>query len=136
MIFSGLFEKIKHNRKTLYTIIFEADTRAGKLFDITLIWSIVISVFIVILESVHLQDINLRIFFAIGEWVFTILFTIEYILRLYIVRKKLAYAFSFYGIIDLLSILPTFLSLILPGAQNLMDIRMLKPSTANTAERY
>ena len=126
MIFSDIIEKIKRNRQTLYTIIFEADTRAGKLFDITLIWSIVISVFIVILESIHIQYTSLRIFFAIGEWFFTILFTIEYLLRIYVVRKKLSYVFSFYGIIDLLSILPTFLSIILPGAQYLMDIRILR----------
>jgi len=126
MIFAGLNERLRINKVKLYTIIFEADTKAGKIFDVTLIWSIVISVFIVILESIHLQDPSLRIFFAVGEWFFTILFTIEYILRLYVVRKKLSYAFSFYGIIDLLSILPTFISIVFPGAQYLMDIRILR----------
>lgn len=126
MIFNGLIERLKRNRVKLYTIIFESDTKAGRLFDIILIWSIVISVIIVILESIHLQNPSLRIFFAIGEWFFTILFTIEYLLRLYVVRRKLSYVVSFYGIIDLLSILPTFISIVFPGAQYLMDIRILR----------
>lgn len=96
------------------------------MFDISLIWAIVVSVGVVILESVNIENETYRFFFAFAEWFFTILFTIEYILRLYVVRRKMAYALSFYGIIDLLSILPTFISVFIPGTQYLMDVRILR----------
>lgn len=121
-----LLDKIKKNREKLYTIIFEADTRAGKFFDIGLIYAILISVLIVIFESISIANTKYGILFTIGEWFFTLLFTIEYLLRIYVVKKKMRYIFSFYGIVDLLSILPTFLSLILPGIQYLLDIRILR----------
>jgi len=113
-------------RSKLHEIIFEADTPTGKLFDIGLIVSIVFSVVIVMLDSV--KPINLRygdIFFKL-EWFFTVLFTIEYVLRIYCVRKPLSYVTSFYGIVDLLAIAPTYLSLILPGSRYLLVIRLLR----------
>lgn len=121
-----MIENLKQNRQKLYTIIFEADTRAGRRFNIILIWCIIVSVGIVIAESVQTKDESLRFFFALGEWFFTILFTIEYIMRIYVVNRKLKYITSFFGIIDLLSILPAFISIVLPGAQYLMDIRILR----------
>jgi len=113
-------------RFKLHEIIFEADTRAGKLFDVVLIWSIILSVITVILESVSAIRSNYRDLLNGLEWFFTILFTIEYFLRLISVRRPLGYATSFYGIVDLLAIIPTYLSTILPGTQFLLTIRILR----------
>lgn len=113
-------------RDKLYDIIFEADTFAGKLFDIILIVSIILSVIVVMLDSVQdFHDAHSN-YLAAAEWGFTILFSIEYILRLYCIRNTLHYATSFYGIVDLLAILPAYLSLLFPGAQHLMVIRVLR----------
>jgi len=113
-------------RAKLHEIIFEADTITGKVFDIFLLIFIFVSVLAVMLDSV--SDINAHYGSALraGEWFFTILFTIEYFLRLYSVGKPLSYAKSFYGIIDLLSILPTYLSLAFTGMHSLMIIRALR----------
>jgi len=117
---------LKPWRHRLHEVIFEADTRAGKTFDITLIFSILVSVFAVMLDSIpDLQDSYGRVFLSI-EWFFTILFTLEYILRLISVRKPLAYVTSFYGIIDLLAILPTYFSLLLPGSQYFLVLRLMR----------
>jgi len=113
-------------KKSLYKIIFEADTPAGKLFDVILIASILLSVILVIVESVHEYSNEYQQIFTLGEWVFTILFSVEYLLRIYVVRKKSAYIFSFFGVIDFLAVLPTFISLLLPGSQYLMVIRSLR----------
>ena len=110
----------------IYQIIFEADTPAGKLFDVLLIWSILISVALVVIESVHQFKEQYQLFLTAGEWLFTILFSIEYLLRIYVTRRKRAYIFSFYGIVDFLAILPTYVSLILPGTHYLMVIRILR----------
>lgn len=110
----------------IYKIIFEADTPAGKLFDVVLIWSIVISVALVILESVQHIKQDYQVLLTAGEWFFTILFTLEYFLRIYVTRRKKAYIFSFYGIVDFLAVLPTYISLMLPGAQYFMVIRILR----------
>ena len=113
-------------RNRLHEIIFEADTRAGKLFDVVLIWSIILSVAVVMLESV--QSIRIQygdVLYAL-EWVFTILFTVEYILRLVSVGRPWRYATSFFGVVDLLAIIPTYLSLLLPGSQYLLTIRILR----------
>ncbi|MDD3742652.1 MAG: ion transporter [Lentimicrobiaceae bacterium] len=110
----------------LYNIIFKADTPKGKLFDVVLIWTILASVALVILESVTEYRHDYQLWFLIGEWFFTIVFLAEYLLRIYIVRRKKAYIFSFFGIIDLLSVLPTFIAVLLPGAQFLMAIRILR----------
>jgi voltage-gated potassium channel len=113
-------------RKRIYEIVFEAETRAGKAFDITLIWLISASVLVVILESVKSirEDYGQWIFLI--EWFFTLLFTLEYILRLISVRHPVRYIFSFYGLIDLLAIVPTYISLIVPGTQYLLTIRILR----------
>lgn len=113
-------------REQIFTIIFEADTPAGKLFDICLLVAIILSVATVMLESVNTFSAAHHNFFVALEWVFTGLFTIEYILRLYCVRSQFKYATSFFGVIDLLSVLPTYLSLFLGGAQSLMIIRVLR----------
>ena len=113
-------------RHALHEIIFEADTPAGKLFDILLIVSIVVSVVLVMLDSVSgIRSVYGRQLY-VGEWAFTILFTVEYLLRLLCVRRPLAYATSFFGMVDLLAILPTYLSIIIPGSQYLLVIRLLR----------
>lgn len=112
--------------KRLHEIIFESDTRAGRLFDIVLLWLIVSSVVVILLESMkNLRDDYGEAFYYL-EWIFTILFTIEYVLRLLSVRRPLSYAFSFFGIIDLLAIIPGYLSLLLPGTHYLLTIRILR----------
>ena len=113
-------------RTKIYEIIFEADTPSGKLFDVLLIVAILLSVTVVFLESIEvLKNEYGRIFYAL-EWGFTILFTVEYLLRVISVNRPLRYIFSFYGIIDFLSIAPTYLSLIVVGSQYLLAIRILR----------
>jgi voltage-gated potassium channel len=96
-------------RLRLYEIIFEADTREGKLFDVILIWCILLSVLIVFLESIHELGEKYASIFHFIEWIFTIIFSIEYVLRLLSVKRPHRYAFSFYGVIDFLAIIPTYL---------------------------
>ena len=115
-----------NTRDRLHEIIFEADTPAGRAFDIALLVLIVLSVIAVMLESVASIDAEYGRLLRTFEWTVTILFTIEYVLRLYCVGKPAQYARSFFGIVDLLSILPTYLSMIIPGAQSFMVIRALR----------
>jgi len=115
-----------HWRQKINEVIFEAETTAGKTFDVVLMWAIILSVFIVILESVKNYRNGYGELFYYLEWVFTILFLIEYVLRLISVRKPWRYALSFFGIIDLLAIAPTILSLFIPGLQYLLTIRILR----------
>jgi len=115
--------RLKQNIKT---IIFGTDTKAGKLFDEILIVVIVLSVIIIILESVSKYQQQYGQIFIYAEWFFTILFTLEYFLRMYCIRRSLSYILSFYGIVDLLSILPTYISVLLPGTQALSVIRILR----------
>jgi len=110
----------------MYEVIFEADTRAGKWFDIALIICIVVSVITVMLNSVGSIRDNIGPLLHMIEWVITILFTIEYIFRLICVGRAIRYARSFYGIIDLIAILPTYLALVIPNAQGLLVIRVLR----------
>ncbi|MCB9031323.1 MAG: ion transporter [Chitinophagales bacterium] len=113
-------------RKKLYIIIFGTNTKAGKLFDLALLWVIIASVLLVMMESVAgLESEHGKIFHDL-EWIFTILFTIEYLLRIYSHPKPLTYVFSFWGLIDLLSILPAYLSLVLAGTHFLTVIRILR----------
>jgi voltage-gated potassium channel len=116
----------KKLRKQLFEIIFEADTPAGKFFDICLLIAIVLSVITVICESVP----NLRSNFASGfltlEWIFTAIFSIEYILRIYASNQRAKYIFSFFGLIDLLAILPAFLGIFILGAHSFMIIRAFR----------
>jgi voltage-gated potassium channel len=113
-------------RKKIHEIIYESDTREGRLFDIVLIWVIVISIVLVMLESVKSLDEKYHDFFYYSEWIITILFTIEYILRILTVNKPAKYIFSFYGIIDLLSTLPMYISLISGGAHALLLLRSIR----------
>ena len=116
-------KKIKNQ---LYTIIFEADTRAGKTFDLILIFSILLSVFTVLIDSVQYYNNSYGKFIYYFEWFFTILFTIEYFLRIYCIKKSISYIKSFYGVIDLLSIIPTYISIFLPATRYLSIIRILR----------
>jgi voltage-gated potassium channel len=113
-------------RDRLHEIIFEADTPAGKAFDIALLVAILLSVAAVVLESVEPIAERYGRILRIAEWVFTALFTVEYVLRLISVRRPLAYATSFFGIVDLLAVIPTYLSLFIAGAQSLLVIRALR----------
>jgi voltage-gated potassium channel len=119
---------MKHSglRFKLHEIIFEADTAAGKAFDIILIISILVSVLVVMLDSVAGLNAVYGSFFNKAEWFFTILFSVEYLLRLICVGRPTKYATSFYGIIDLLAIIPTFISVLIPGTQYLLVIRVLR----------
>jgi voltage-gated potassium channel len=119
-------EKLSGTRLRLYEIIFESDTIAGKTFDLTLLCCIVASVLVIMLESMSDVKILIGEELKILEWVFTIIFTIEYLARLYVVVNKRNYIFSFFGIIDLLSILPTYLGIFFIGAHSLMIIRVLR----------
>jgi len=113
-------------RDKVWRVIFLSDTRAGKVFDVTLLWLIGISVTVVMLESVKTLDKRFHDLFYALEWIFTILFTIEYAVRIWVVRKKRSYIFSFYGIVDLLSIIPTYLLLFDLGVQYLVVVRILR----------
>lgn len=113
-------------RDRLYVIIFQADTKAGKQFDVILLITIVLSVITVMLDSVRELHLNYTHWFLMAEWLFTILFTIEYITRIAVSRKPLAYIWSFYGIIDLLAVIPTYLSLFISGSHFLLVIRILR----------
>jgi voltage-gated potassium channel len=116
------------NRKKqkLHEVIFEADTPLGKAFDIFLIWAILASVVVVMLESVSSFDLKYGRVLNALEWIFTIFFTLEYFARIYSLKKPIHYIISFYGIVDLCSFLPTYLSLLLVGTQALMVFRILR----------
>ncbi|MEM9415461.1 MAG: ion transporter [Planctomycetota bacterium] len=113
-------------RERVHEVLFEADTGQGKTFDIVLIVAILASVVVIMFETVKPIRAEYGTLLVVLEWFFTILFTIEYVLRLISVRRPLRYAFSFFGIIDLLSILPTYVGLFVPGAHELMVIRMFR----------
>ena len=113
-------------RRSAHEIIFESDTRAGRLFDLCLIAAIVISVGVVILDSVGAVSARFGQLFDVLEWSFTLLFTAEYLLRLACVREPLRYATSVFGIIDLLAILPSYVAFLFPEAHVLLDIRILR----------
>jgi voltage-gated potassium channel len=113
-------------RKRLHEIIFEADTRMGRAFDVGLLIAIVASIVAVMLESVNTIKPQTRELLRIAEWFFTLLFTVEYIMRLSVVERPLRYARSFFGVVDLVAILPTYLSLVFPGAQSLLVVRALR----------
>ncbi len=113
-------------RAKLHEVIFEADTPAGNAFDVVLIALIMVSVAVVMAESVTSIRLQYGPQLRTAEWVITILFTVEYVLRLICVGRPLAYATSFYGIVDLLAILPTYISVIFPGTQALAVVRALR----------
>jgi voltage-gated potassium channel len=109
-----------------YTVIFEADTRAGRLFDQGLIGVILLSIAVVMADSVQAVHEAYGDVLDVLEWLFTLLFTAEYLARLLCVRRPLQYARSFYGLIDLLAVLPTYLALFVPGLHALLDVRVLR----------
>jgi voltage-gated potassium channel len=113
-------------KRKFHEIIFEADTKEGKFFDIALLWLIISSITVVLLESIYELRVDYGQIFFFLEWMFTILFTIEYGLRIYSTLKPRKYIFSFYGIIDLAAILPTYLSLFVDGGQYLLVVRVLR----------
>ena len=113
-------------RELLYEVIFEADTPAGKAFDILLLISITASVLIVLLDSVASIHAVYGSYLKTAEWIFTALFTLEYGLRIYCARKARGYIFSFYGIVDLLAVLPTYFEILFRGSHYLIVIRVLR----------
>lgn len=115
-----------HWREKLHEVIFESDTPAGKAFDIALIWLILLSVLAAMLESVSSIRLAYGSDLLVVEWGFTILFTIEYAVRLLSVRAPLRYATSFFGLVDLFAILPTYLSYLVPGMQSLLVLRAFR----------
>lgn len=119
-------DRFSRFRKRLYVIIFGAATPAGKAFDIALIVLIVLSVVAVMLDSVLLIRFRYSRWLIAAEWTFTILFTLEYVVRLYCSPTPWRYARSFYGIVDLIAVIPTYLSLLIPGTQYLLVIRLLR----------
>lgn len=114
------------HKNRIHEIIYETNTPEGKAFDVTLLVIIIASVLIVMLDSIDSWHGRLATFFLVLEWVFTILFTIEYILRIISITKPWRYIFSFLGMVDLLAILPTFLSVFFVGAQSLLVLRILR----------
>lgn len=121
-----MYACIQMIRDKLHTIIFEADTPAGKAFDVGLLVVISLSILSVMLESVESIDAQFGKELRIIEWIFTIIFTFEYIVRIWIIRKSVSYIFSVMGIVDLLAILPSYLGLIFVGTQSLLVIRALR----------
>jgi len=113
-------------RERLHTIVFEADTPAGRAFDVALVISILAAVLCVMLETVQGLSPAAHDWLFHAEWAFTILFTIEYAARIVSVGRPLRYATSFFGLVDLLAILPTYLSVLFPGSQTLLVIRALR----------
>jgi voltage-gated potassium channel len=113
-------------RRQLYDIIFEAGTPSGLAFDVGLVIAILASILVVVLDSVPSISADYDVLMYSLEWTFTLLFTAEYALRLLCVRRPLQYATSFFGVIDLISVLPTYLSLLVPGSAVLLDIRILR----------
>ncbi|KQS93259.1 ion transporter [Chryseobacterium sp. Leaf394] len=113
-------------KRFLFRIINRADTRLGKLFDIILLALILASTFIIMMESVPKLDKKFHTTFIIAEWIISIFFTIEYILRIAVIKNKKCYIFSFFGIIDFLSLVPFFLSFFFPVTKYFLIFRMLR----------
>ena len=113
-------------RRRMYEVIYESETPEGRLFDKVIIWAILVSVAIVIADSVPAWNRRFRLAFDIAEWLFTILFTVEYVARIVAVERPLRYMRSFFGVVDLVSILPTYLALAFPETHALIDVRILR----------
>jgi voltage-gated potassium channel len=122
---SSVLSKSK-NKDRLYEIIFEADTRSGRIFDICLIILIFISIMLVIFDSIESVHNRYYLQLRAAEWIITFIFTIEYLLRIYAVKWPLKYIFSFYGIIDLIAILPGYIVFIFSAGQNLIVLRAIR----------
>ena len=113
-------------REKVRVIIFEAETRTGQRFDLLLLAVIVLSVAAVMIDSVVSVQKRYGFWLDVAEWVFTAFFTVEYVVRLIVVTRPIRYARSFFGVVDLLSVLPSFLELVIPGSQSLLVIRILR----------
>jgi len=113
-------------RRRVHEVIFESDTPSGKAFDVLLILAILSSIFVVMLESIEDVRVQYGTQLRTAEWAFTILFTVEYSLRLWCVYRPAHYARSFFGLVDLLAILPTYASVLFPGAQAMLVIRTVR----------
>ncbi len=118
--------KIQRLKQWLGIVVFGTTTRMGRVFDIALLWAIVISILIIILESVKSLNDKYGVYFKMIEWVISILFTIEFLIRVWVVKKKSGYIFSFFGMVDLLTILSFYLSLIFPGSRPLIMLRAIR----------
>lgn len=128
LIFKVLLPKKYRNitKREIYRIIFKADTPAGKKFDIWLLVLIGLNLLVIMLDSFEAVHTNMRWVLKSLEWIFTITFTLEYYLRIYCLQRPWKYVFSFYGIIDFLSIFPAYLSLLIPATQTLTVLRVLR----------
>jgi voltage-gated potassium channel len=113
-------------QQRLHQIVFEADTPAGRAFDLTLVVVILAATVTAMLETVPGLTVRTHQTLVAAEWIFTAIFTVEYVVRLLCVGRPLRYAISFYGLVDLLAVLPTYLSLVFPGSQSLLVIRALR----------
>ena len=113
-------------KEKLFVIIFEADTRAGQLFDKTLIYLILLSLVVVVIDSVESISSKFHFSLSVLEWLFTIIFSLEYIARVYCAQNRMQYIKSFYGIIDLIAVLPTYLAMLFPELHALIDVRVLR----------
>lgn len=120
--------KSKHEifKQKIYVIIYGSNTVAGKTFDLLLLGVILLSVLLIMMASIVRYDEKYHDFFYIGEWIITVFFSIEYVLRIFSNKKPLNYIFSFYGIVDLLSLLPMYISFLIPGSEALGVIRSLR----------
>ena len=114
------------SKQKLFEIVFKTDSKAGKNFDVALLWIILASVTVVILDSIESLGENYRLLFDVIEWSFTLLFTLEYLLRIYISPQPKKYILSAWGVIDLISLIPTYLSLIFVGAHYLSILRLIR----------
>lgn len=113
-------------KRFLYRVIYRTDTKLGKLFDVTLLSLIMVSTFIIMMESVPKLDKKFHIYFIIIESIISVIFSIEYLLRIAVVKNKRHYIFSFFGIIDLLSLIPFYLSFFVPVTKYFLIFRMLR----------
>lgn len=113
-------------KKQIYTIVFKSDTKAGRMFDKVLFVAILLSLTVVMLDSIETVSVRFSKALTLLEWFFTGLFTLEYLLRVYCVVDKRRYILSFFGIVDLVSVLPTYLALVFPELHALIDVRVLR----------
>ena len=113
-------------RRRMHEVIFESETPEGRLFDKVIVVAILVSVGVVVLDSVRALNARHPWAFDAAEWFFTVLFTLEYLARLVSVQRQMRYALSFFGIVDLLSVLPTYVAFFFPEAQALIDVRVLR----------
>jgi len=123
---AGFGKPVSGLRRGLYEIMFESDTRTGRQFDLALIGAVLLSILVVVLDSVYSIQVRHGALLDVLEWGFTLLFTLEYCARLYCVEQRLRYVTSLFGVIDLLAILPTYVAFFVPEAHALLDVRILR----------